>query len=722
MDQESKKLLQQLYARPRDEAALQAVRSRFARQRRFKGLAKVMEWWSKKAPTEEAASEALFEAAEALERGRGDPEKVVELLRSSLEKDRGNAAAALRLEEIYRERGDQERLRELMAGAESRHISLIDELEGVDDASMPPPAASPPAPTAGVAGKVAPPPRPRIRRPPPPRIPPSPPVPDISIQKAPAERKLPAPPVPDISIKKAPAEEARPSEPLPDIPVREAPADETGEAERVSAPSFPPPETGQRPEAGAPPDGFEPQLYDDEEELAGGYREPFTVDEIIEGPERPAAVPGGRARSAPVAEVIRLHRGRMLGSHLLQGLRGKTLGFRDRRAPFRLRLRGEKASLDLREPVEGWIRGASGDTAEQPRELPPQPGRLSLAEGESAEVRHADLVYRIRMFRPPPAPVPSTAQSRAPMARRARIFASCTFIAVAVHGLALTSLALLAALGVSFKVEDRPREEIFAEIRSKPPEERPRKKKPPPRIQRRKRPRPKELPPPERPAQIPRYLRKHLSRISKGRPGDRAQRVISALTSPVRGEGQTLRDVVTNLDAVGGGEKAGAFALGGTLSHLEGIDGVNIAGGGGGELGTLGGEEAVKGVKRLQARHRGSGRGGVRGRVRALSVGSRVSGSLSRGEVLAVINRHMARIQQCYERGLTRKGTMAGRVSFTWTITPTGKVSGLRQVSSTLGDVQVSNCISKVISRMRFPRPKGGSVSITFPFIFRRAQ
>jgi hypothetical protein len=275
---------------------------------------------------------------------------------------------------------------------------------------------------------------------------------------------------------------------------------------------------------------------------------------------------------------------------------------------------------------------------------------------------------------------------------------------------------LLTALGVTFRVEDRPREEIFAEIRAKPPEQRPKKPKPPPRIRRKKK--PKEVPPPERPAQIPKYLRKHLKRISKTRPEERAQRVISALTSPVQGEGQTLRDVVTNLDAVSGGQKAGAFALGGTLAHLDGVSGVNIASGGGGELGTLGGEEAVKDTKKLQARRKGK----VRGRVRALSVGSRVSGSLSKGEVLAVINRHMGKIQGCYERGLTRKPTLAGRVTFNWTISPKGRVKGVRQVNSTLGDIPVSNCISGVIKRMRFPKPRGGSVSITFPFIFRRAQ
>jgi len=82
----------------------------------------------------------------------------------------------------------------------------------------------------------------------------------------------------------------------------------------------------------------------------------------------------------------------------------------------------------------------------------------------------------------------------------------------------------------------------------------------------------------------------------------------------------------------------------------------------------------------------------------------------------------MAKIQQCYERGLTRNPTLAGQVKFDWTVTPSGSVSSLRQASSTLGDIDVTTCIAGTIKRMQFPKPQGGSVTISFPFIFRRAQ
>jgi hypothetical protein len=100
----------------------------------------------------------------------------------------------------------------------------------------------------------------------------------------------------------------------------------------------------------------------------------------------------------------------------------------------------------------------------------------------------------------------------------------------------------------------------------------------------------------------------------------------------------------------------------------------------------------------------------------------RVEGSLSRGEVMAVINRAMGRITRCYEAALNRSAAVSGRIVFEWTIQPTGATAGVRQASSTIADPTLSNCIAGVIRGLRFPRPQGGPVSISFPFMFQRAQ
>ena len=72
-----------------------------------------------------------------------------------------------------------------------------------------------------------------------------------------------------------------------------------------------------------------------------------------------------------------------------------------------------------------------------------------------------------------------------------------------------------------------------------------------------------------------------------------------------------------------------------------------------------------------------------------------------------------------YERALMQKPTLSGRIAFDWTVSKTGSVKGVRVRSSTLGSPQVATCISKLIKRWKFPRPKGGEALITFPFLFR---
>ena len=89
---------------------------------------------------------------------------------------------------------------------------------------------------------------------------------------------------------------------------------------------------------------------------------------------------------------------------------------------------------------------------------------------------------------------------------------------------------------------------------------------------------------------------------------------------------------------------------------------------------------------------------------------------------MAEINKHIGKIQMCYERQLNKNPKLAGKVNFEWTIKSNGGVSGAKEKSSTLNDSTVSNCIKNVIVKMKFPKPKGGDVIIVFPFIFNSAS
>ena len=47
-----------------------------------------------------------------------------------------------------------------------------------------------------------------------------------------------------------------------------------------------------------------------------------------------------------------------------------------------------------------------------------------------------------------------------------------------------------------------------------------------------------------------------------------------------------------------------------------------------------------------------------------------------------------------------------------------GKTSGVSVTSNSLGDSQVSNCVARVLRRMRFRKPEGGICVVQWPFVF----
>jgi hypothetical protein len=185
------------------------------------------------------------------------------------------------------------------------------------------------------------------------------------------------------------------------------------------------------------------------------------------------------------------------------------------------------------------------------------------------------------------------------------------------------------------------------------------------------------------------------------------------------GESNDLKDLVSNIDAVSGPGANPAFNIAGAIASLPG-EGVNIAKkGGGGYLSTLSGDEVAgkdSGITKLAKK---SKPGKVRGKVTKMSSGARVKGKLSRADVMRVINSHIGQVQACYEKALLNNPSLGGRIVFDWTVTSKGTVTGVRVRSSTLGSAKVASCIASRIKRWKFPKPEGGDVTITFPFLFR---
>jgi hypothetical protein len=488
-------------------------------------------------------------------------------------------------------------------------------------------------------------------------------------------------------------------------PVHPAPT----EPERALAPTpvAPVAETPIRPRAARPPAPTRASFRWDEEEnvrLAPDALGPFDV---------PLARLGGGPPDGPLVVELFSRRGATVVGHRSLTVPGAGAKVRGSGVRVRLGMRAAKVRVPEGATVEVVRAGEAASEA-------PEGARLELGRGDVAELRHGAFVHRVRVVGAPPPiavqgePFPWT------------LYGASAGIALAVHLLAALVFALLPAAGVNLTVQAAPDlRETFAEARIDPPPDEP----PPPPPERLQRLRARRPPPPveeRRPeVPVPQSLQRELARIAGNRRGNpnasAAERVAQALSgSAMGGDALSVTDAVTNIDAVEGpGNVAATTQIGGIL-QATGSGDVQVARGPAGDVQTTGGRQAAAGTERLQ-RRAGSGGGRVRGRVRASSALSRVSGSLSRSEVLQVINRSQGRIQACYERGLTRRASLAGRVTFSWTIQPNGRVAGAREQASTLGDPAVSSCILGVIRGMRFPQPSGGPVQVTFPFLFQRA-
>jgi hypothetical protein len=93
-------------------------------------------------------------------------------------------------------------------------------------------------------------------------------------------------------------------------------------------------------------------------------------------------------------------------------------------------------------------------------------------------------------------------------------------------------------------------------------------------------------------------------------------------------------------------------------------------------------------------------------------------GHLDRGAIQRVVNSHLYQVQGCYERQLAANPNLAGKATFQWTINTSGGVSGVRIAGSSIASVEVMSCIQGAIRGWSFPKPEGGSVTVTYPFAF----
>jgi hypothetical protein len=192
----------------------------------------------------------------------------------------------------------------------------------------------------------------------------------------------------------------------------------------------------------------------------------------------------------------------------------------------------------------------------------------------------------------------------------------------------------------------------------------------------------------------------------------------NAPTSPFGRDSALGVDPENALGALMGNQVGENFGYGGL-----GLRGTGRGGGGTGE-GTIGlgnlntiGHGGGGGSGSGYGRGAG-GLGGRRGGAPQIRSGAAmVKGSLSKEVIRRIVHRHINEVKFCYEKQLSQRPDLAGRVSIKFIIAGTGAVQMAAVESSTLGNAQVENCIAQAVRRWTFPQPEGGGIVIvTYPF------
>ena len=134
-----------------------------------------------------------------------------------------------------------------------------------------------------------------------------------------------------------------------------------------------------------------------------------------------------------------------------------------------------------------------------------------------------------------------------------------------------------------------------------------------------------------------------------------------------------------------------------------------------GDLGVKGAAAAKKGVDT------GSKREGPKVKARVSLRGATAvvgSGIVDRNAVSAVINRRRGALVSCYERELKKNPNLKGKITVRFTIGTAGRVTSSSVANSTLSSAAVGSCVASRIRGWRFPKPEGGSVSVSKSFVF----
>ena len=97
-------------------------------------------------------------------------------------------------------------------------------------------------------------------------------------------------------------------------------------------------------------------------------------------------------------------------------------------------------------------------------------------------------------------------------------------------------------------------------------------------------------------------------------------------------------------------------------------------------------------------------------------------GELDPATVAHLVRSHLGEIKKCYEGVLGADPDIAGKMVAIWTIELDGAVGGFQWASDEIHRPEMASCMQSAISAWRFPPPSGGTVEVSFPFVFQTSE
>ena len=186
-----------------------------------------------------------------------------------------------------------------------------------------------------------------------------------------------------------------------------------------------------------------------------------------------------------------------------------------------------------------------------------------------------------------------------------------------------------------------------------------------------------------------------------------------------KGADGSIADVLGKGDVDRDQEKAFQGVGGVGVANSDSLRGIKSGGSGSGRVADAGSLRGGAGIAGAET-GKGAGERTVKGAIKTEAPA--VDGDLDPNMVAKEVRSRLGAIKACYERALKRNPNLSGKVVIHWTITQAGTVSGVDVEQDTLGDAEVASCIKSLIARWRFPAPSGGSVDVSFPFVFQASQ